>query len=358
MFKRERKGLRYDKKMPEFLVLIFFIFILINHLIFPPFGIGIDVFLYFLLIPVLFLKIKRYKYNININELVKVFVSSVLICSILMLIYSSFFGKTKLPINTFFSEPIEMIHVYFGMLVGVASSFILILNLNKDNYISSLIDVFIYIFFTVLLFHIGARISLLGSIFILFVFFLKKLNTSLLVRSLLMIILFSSTIFLGIKTPRFKKGIKQVEDIYTSIINDDKESLIRNSWLNMYRRFLVTKYTIEEIEKNFFLGIGMQNVTTKISSKIKKDGYIHFYPINTHNQYLHFLVGMGVFGLLYFIYLSIFFIKNSYPNSSLFLFFFLLIMLTESILVREKGISVFITFYLIFLSQKQAKHND
>ncbi len=159
--------------------------------------------------------------------------------------------------------------------------------------------------------------------------------------------------------PRAKEGVKYIDKVYTSFKTDNKQDLIDNSWRNMYQRFLVLDYTFKEIKEHYFLGIGNKNVKNTISTKIIKDGYIYFEPINTHNQYLHFLVGMGFLPFLFFIWMLFYFFKNySYTTYGLyFLIFFLLIMLTESILVRVKGISLFFIFYLIFsLQEKKRLH--
>jgi len=120
----------------------------------------------------------------------------------------------------------------------------------------------------------------------------------------------------------------------------------------MYQRFLVTKYTLQEIQKNIFFGIGMQNVKQRLFDKIRKDGHLYYQPINPHNQYLHIWLGMGIFSLLFFLYMLYSFIKDQ-PVGFYFTLFFLIIMLSESVLVREKGISLFFLFTLTFLIDKK-----
>lgn len=119
----------------------------------------------------------------------------------------------------------------------------------------------------------------------------------------------------------------------------------------MYMRYLVMSYTLKELENNWLFGIGLKSVGEKISDKILSDGYNRFYPKNTHNQFLHYWIGLGIFGLLFFLYLTIHILR--YSNSGVYIIFFLLLtMLTESILVRSKGILLFTFFSLLFLNKE------
>jgi hypothetical protein len=154
------------------------------------------------------------------------------------------------------------------------------------------------------------------------------------------------------KIPRIKAGVYHLNNVYESVINNNKKDLIHNSWRNMYQRFLVTKYSIQEIQDNAFFGIGMQNVTQSLFEKTRKDGYLYYQPINPHNQYLHICLGMGVLSMLFFLYMLYSFIKYQ-PVGFYFTLFFLIIMISESVLVREKGISLFFLFTLTFFLDKK-----
>ncbi|WP_348737558.1 O-antigen ligase family protein [Tenacibaculum sp. 190524A02b] len=283
----------------------------------------------------------------------RVLISSVLVTSILLVFVNLYEGTFLSELNTFFSRKLEITHVYYGMFLGVSNCFILILNLNGKRYCNKRIDIIIAALFFLILTYIGARIALIASIFVLIIFLYKKLNLSAYRKLILFLIVITFSVFLGTKSGRVQSGITQIKKVYISLKTDNKKDLIANSWRNMYQRFLVTKYTIEEIKQNYLLGIGMENVTEKISKSIQEDGFIHFKPINPHNQYLHFFLGMGVIGLLYLLYILYFYAVHQSIDSNIFLIFFTIIMLTESILVRGKGITVFTIFYLIFLSYKQ-----
>lgn len=348
--KREKK--KHKNYYPEILVLVLFGVIFLSTLIFTPRLKSIDIYIYYLLIPLLFINIKKNGFQFSVLKSMKVLITSILIVSFLLLFMNLYFNTFSMSINTFFSKYLEVTHVYYGMFLGICISFILILNLNKNNYINVYVDALIVILFSLLLLYIGARISFMAIMFVLLIFAFQKLTLPMYFKTPLFIIILFSLLFFGGKTPRFQKGIKGIEKVYESVKTNNKKDIVANSWSNMYQRFLVTKYTIEEIKNHYIFGIGIQNVATKISKKIRKDGYIYFETINPHNQYLHFMVGLGIFGFIYFIYMLCVFLKGTTNFTFLFILFFLITMLTESILVRGKGMSLFFLFTLSFLMNK------
>ena len=332
----------------ELLILIFFGAIFINSIIFEPRFAGIDKYLYLLILPIAFLLIKKLSFRIDMFKALRVFISSIFISSLLLLLINLFDGNISLETNTYFSKYLDLTHVYYGMFIGAAAVLLLVLFKEGKTFINSKFDVVLFIWFLVLLVHIGARSSLLALLIIFVLTLFAKVRWPFLHKILLLIAVVSTFLVIAYHTiPRVKDDITYVKNVYSSVKNDDKADIIHNSWRNMYQRFLVTRYTIDQIKKEPLYGIGLQNVKHRISDQIKKDGYIYFEPLNSHNQYLQVWVGMGVFVFLYFLWMLFNFYKlQSY--SLYFLSFFLIIMLTESILVRIKGISLFFLFSLIF----------
>ncbi|CAM1350693.1 O-antigen ligase family protein [Tenacibaculum halocynthiae] len=343
---------KHKNYYPEILVLALFGLIFLSTLVFTPRLKNIDIYIYYLLIPLLFINIKKNGFQFSVLKSMKVLITSILIVSFLLFFMNLYFNTFSMSINTFFSKYLEVTHVYYGMFLGICISFILILNLNKNNYINVYVDALIVILFSLLLLYIGARISFIAIMFVLLIFAFQKLTLSMYFKTPLFFIVLFSLLFFGGKTPRFQKGIRGIEKVYESVKTNNKKDIVANSWSNMYQRFLVTKYTIEEIKNHYVFGIGIQNVATKISKKIRKDGFIYFETINPHNQYLHFMVGLGIFGFIYFIYMLCVFLKGTTNFTFLFILFFLITMLTESILVRGKGMSLFFLFTLSFLMNK------
>ncbi|WP_075340542.1 O-antigen ligase family protein [Tenacibaculum agarivorans] len=347
-FLKTRNSFVIPEKFNEWLFIILFLLITINHFIFPPYLIGLDIFIYLLLVPLFFLGLKKLSFKISLFTSLKVFIISVLFTSILLIIINLFQGK--IIDNTYFSKPIGLSHVYMGIFLGFSNIFILILYSKEKYFLNLFIDLTLFIFNISLIAYIGARLALLSLFFILFLFIYQKIKLKPFFKIIIALVLLTSLVFFGSKNTRFKKGTQEINELYESIKIGNKKSIIENSAKNMYLRYLVYSYTIKELKTSWVLGIGMQNVEKKISKKIVADGYKNFWGINTHNQYLHFFIGMGVFGFFYFLYL-IFFLFKSKNMNLYFILFFSLIMITESALVRGKGILLFTFFSLLFLNK-------
>ncbi len=353
-FKHTPKNLKIKCKL-EVYTLFFFVLIAINLMIFKPVFKGIDTYLYILFYPILFLLIKLNKLRFSITSALKIYISSIIIVSLQLLILNLIENKLHLKIGTFFAEKLGLTHVYFGLCISVACSFILILFSKGKNYFNKKISVFVLLFFIVLLASISARAALFGVLIIVLYYIFNRINIHWVKKCLLLTTMFFISIALSYKfVTRVKNDIEYAKKLYYSVKNDNKEDIIMNSWRNIYMRYLVTKYTLDQIKENLVLGVGMQNIKEKLGKKIHKDGYKYFNFINPHNQYLHIFLGMGVFAFIYFLMMLL----EIYKEQSKFPFFFILIlilMLTESILDRAKGISLFFLFSLILYMNNNSK---
>ena len=351
-FFKERPRLNLKDYKTEAYILILFTIILINSIIHKPFLKDIDTYLYILFYPFLFILLRLNSINNIVQRAVKTYITSVLLLSVYLFSINLFNNKLSLTTNTFFSESTEMIHVYFGMYLGLALTFLIILFVKNENYLNRKLDILVFLFFFLLLINIGARTALFSVFIIIATVIFLMVNANIFVKITISALTILILMVVGYKTiPRVKDDLISMQNMYSSIETDNKEDLVNNSWSNMYKRYLVLDYSIKEIKNHFVFGIGLGNVTHKISDQILKDGYKYFQPMNTHNQYLHYLLGLGIFAFLYFIFI-LFRFKVYNPEWGYFLLFFMLVMLTESILVRVKGISLFFMFYLVFSSHK------
>lgn len=343
---RPKKRLKFIKL--EIFTLVLFVLIVINLTIFNPQLNGLDKYLYLFFFPAGFVLLKKLSFTIDKLKSMRFFIFSVIISALFLIILNIFDSNISIDTNTYFSKYLDLTHVYYGMFLGVAGCFLIILYKEKEYFINLYIDGLIFLFFSILIIHIGARISLLALLLILVTMLFQRIPLPLIQKSISILIFGSMFLLLTYNViPRAKNDIIYVQKVYNSVQNKDKEDLIQNSWRNIYQRFLVTTYTIDKIKEKPLLGIGMQNVKKEISTKIINDGYHYFEPINSHNQYLQIWVGMGLFSFLYFLIMLYNFYKLQ-TYSFYFLTFFLIIMLTESLLVRVKGISLFFLFSLIF----------
>lgn len=341
----------------EVLVLIFFALIFINQILFKPSLATFETYLYVFLYPLLFYFIKKNKMIFSIEKSLVTFIFSVVIACVILIVSNLYNGTLNFKTNTYFAEYIDLSHVYFGVFLGTACSFIFVLLDKKDKILSNKVAVLLLLLFVFLMIYSGARMALIATLIILGVFLFKKIKLLWYVKSFISIIIVITLMFVSYNfIPRAKQDVHYISEVYKSVKTNNKKDIIHNSWRNMYQRFLVTKYTLEEIKNNSTLGIGLVNVKRQLGKRIHSDGYKYFEAINPHNQYLHFWLGMGGFVFFYFLFMTATFLKTQI-SEPYFWMFFMLIMFTESILVRVKGISIFFLFSIL-LSIKNKVIND
>ncbi|MBG6131712.1 O-antigen ligase [Aquimarina sp. EL_43] len=112
--------------------------------------------------------------------------------------------------------------------------------------------------------------------------------------------------------------------------------------------------SLEAVSESYIFGYGIGD-----SQKVRdKYFYIHGFDVgidneyNSHNQYIEILIIGGIFGLILFLsmYFKLILLYLKTFNTNILCFFLLLfvIMITESILVRQHGIVFFSFFYMLF----------
>jgi O-antigen ligase len=121
--------------------------------------------------------------------------------------------------------------------------------------------------------------------------------------------------------------------------------------------------SVQLIEQYFFTGVGTGDALNALNTKRDVSWFDAFKTYNAHNQYLETFLRFGVVGfvtLLSILYYQIrIAIKTKNFFYSSFLLIFSLSMLTESMLVRNKGITFFAFFSgLNFLLAARAELND
>lgn len=165
-------------------------------------------------------------------------------------------------------------------------------------------------------------------------------------------------------------NIEKVKEVYSK--NEFGDTYLWNG-LNLRLFQLRAFYDIEKNDNfNSFLGVGLNNGQALLNERYKSyklytgkkweenGGYLSY---NFHNQYAQTLIELGVIGFLLLIYIFYGFFLNAKNNKNFLLFsvvfIFILVMFTESILVRQKGIMFFVLFPIIaikighFIEQKR-----
>lgn len=276
------------------------------------------------------------------------------------------------------SSPLFTNAIYISILYLIIFLFNLYMLLRKKEKIQ-IID---YIVLTILFFYI----LLLSSKLIIVLLFIttvivgysslnlriktyKFISINILIISLLttLIILTNNNI-----SKRFDEilNIEKVKEVYSK--NEFGDTYLWNG-LNLRLFQLRAFYDIERNDDfNSFLGVGLNNGQVLLNERYKayklytgkkweeNGGYLSY---NFHNQYAQTLIELGIIGFLLLIYIFYGFFINAKNNKNFLLFsvvfIFILVMFTESILVRQKGIIFFALFPQIaikvgqFIEQKR-----
>lgn len=113
-------------------------------------------------------------------------------------------------------------------------------------------------------------------------------------------------------------------------------------------------------EKKYFFGYGFNSSQEQIKAKhIQYNLYPGFHNYNFHNQYLQTMAELGIIGLLSLAFIFINFLKIPFKSRSLFSILialvFLILFLTESYLVRQRGIVYFLFYYCLTIKHVQLR---
>jgi hypothetical protein len=149
-----RKKITFKKEVLETTILIFFGILTLNHCLFKPYMIGLDIFIHFLLIPLLFLMIKALEFKVSKIKAIKTFIYGVLVSLLMLSINDVFFKGVELKTNTFFATLIGTSHVYYGIFISITCCFILILHEQKKYIVNKIADVFILLFLLIILVYL------------------------------------------------------------------------------------------------------------------------------------------------------------------------------------------------------------
>jgi len=240
--------------------------------------------------------------------------------------------------------------IYVGLFIGIS-----IINLFSQSYriykkevIYSSLSTFLIIFLTSTLFIISNKGTIFSLILIGFFIYLFKSKNK--IQSFIISFIILSTFLSFILfTPRINNRFKELIKLETySIQNID----INNS---SQIRIAIWKTSIDNIKKAPIFGYGIGDVQSALNRS-----YNNHYPFllkdiyNSHNQYLGIWLSTGIVGLLFFLYFLYYNFKIGLNNKDYMyvaiILFFCLNFLTENIIDRQTGATLFFFFINLFSS--------
>ncbi|WP_172665922.1 O-antigen ligase [Flammeovirga sp. OC4] len=312
----------------------------------------IEVYFTLLIIPVILLL------NKNKNELKIYFINTSFFYSILSLsiaIFNYFFVEHRWGIQTEFffykdlSSNIFDVHpVYLSISIGIA----LILSIqeyaNKPKY---LIPITVLLLFYLLL--LNSRTVTVYILVVLLAIILK--------RNFKVAILFISILFIfGMLIMSKQKMPNRNFNVFEAINLSDEPVTVKDNGLSI--RLRIWKYSLTVVcgsTKNLILGVGIGNGKNELSKIYKENDEIYLYEKNlgAHNQYISFILELGLFGFVFilicFAYVYNYYIKNKNYEAIIISSLFLIVFNTEAVLNRNYGLTIFTYFTYLYLPNKK-----
>lgn len=301
----------------------------------------------FLLFPITFFYYQLDKKKIE--WLLNYFVLSVLFFTLFGFLKALWFFKNNLGDYYFYDKFALLLNkhsTYFSLLIVL--SIVVLFNKWIEKNKLKLMEVFIFIFFTIALYMLSVRISFIALLFgtsILLFFKTSKrvfFYFTLIIPFLVSIVFISPNIQKRFQKSNFDNG--QIDD--TSFRLKHWESVIE---------------TVKD--ESLFFGIGTKGNNKQLIENYKKRGLTAAYErsYNAHNQFLEFFLNQGLVGLVLFILGNIMIFRFLYSDSNYlglcFFTIFITYMLTESILMRHSGIISYSLFLSVLLFNTFEKKN-
>jgi O-antigen ligase len=334
----------------------------------------------FLALPIIFLYC-RFKYDDYIEKVFKYFSYS--------LVASAIFFISKAVINYFETQnyrvffyhslvSLDLNAIYIGAFASFALFYFLSVPVKRiRHYISlAILLIFIVLLSSKIIFFID---FLLFTIY--YIYFSKtpegvKVVT---VFSITLFILFSTfnvpeikdTILKGYETAfvdntlveeDFQKNNGKYYNVSLSqawnLDNFNEEHFFPGTALRVFQ-VRVFKEMLDE-QNIFFTGFGLGASQPEIEKKVEEHQLSLGYKIfNFHNQYIQTFAELGVFGFLILVLMLLINLKNAIFNKNflhlVFALTMIILLLTESMFCRQRGIIFFIILYCIFNSAEHLK---
>lgn len=239
---------------------------------------------------------------------------------------------------------------YLSFAIGICYSFI------YSKFLKPIYWLLLILFFVIMIFLLASKggiISFLGvSIFILIHLISKSKNKIISIA----IVLVGAVILIYIlkENPRFKSMKSIADDLIHPKIED--LSLSSND-SNAERSFLV-KAGVEVIKENFLIGVGTGDVIDCEVAKYQemKLTKLANQKLNSHNQYIEFMVQFGLIGGLYYLCILFFagyvFFKQKNIIGVVFLISWMISCLFEAMFNQQAGIIYFCLFITLLMSIK------
>ena len=304
----------------------------------------------FIFLPTSFYLLKKEALEVFFNYFLKSFIISNSVYIIVMIFYVLNLGylSTTHDLNYYYSYITFAFFsmgdhpIYLSIQFAISILFLIRIRINK------VLKVVLFLILLMGLFFLSRKGVIISFFVALAFYFYFEFNRA---KSLMMILSILILFTLSFLVPEIKERYFEVFE---------KSNLINNSKTSSGIRTILWYNSIELIKENLVFGCGIGDSQEVLSKHLKDKGYIEIATkkSNCHNQYLQFLLSIGIIGLLVFI-CSIFYFFYFFKSQKNFLglsilIMFLILFLTESFLDRQNGIILYTLFLtIVTLNHKQ-----
>lgn len=251
------------------------------------------------------------------------------------------------------SEYVQINAIYLSMYLGL-SLMVLIYFFNRDGEGSLFQNRFVNMLFMcililIMIFLSSRTVLITIAILITIIYFQKRIRKESIIKVTLRFLVISVFLVVGTMyiNPVLKWRLGSVFDIQDTQFTVGKEEGIQ-------MRQKLWSSSLEVFKDHWLFGVGSGDFLQELEEIYKEKEYRIQYRhhMNSHNQYLSYMVSNGIFGLLMFFIYMIFPIKL-YINNQLWLLVFISLLfaccfLTESYLYTNKGVVV-ISFFMTLM---------
>lgn len=219
---------------------------------------------------------------------------------------------------------------------------------------SRVLKAIIFLFFFSFILLSGTRVGFVALLFVLFVFITLNIKRFLNYKFLIIFLVLIVSSFFFIKSSRY------VNDKFFGSLDklgfntSELVSPIGNNYHKISLRNQLWTISFIEIKKNKFFGYGPGSSKEILNEAYKRNNLTHLKNLDSHNQYLSTLLELGIVGFLLLCGILCFtlykLIKIKRLDLVLIVLVIMLALLTESVLLRQKGIAFFSVIFCL-LSQ-------
>ena len=221
---------------------------------------------------------------------------------------------------------------------------------DKRKTIVSVIGIFIFCFFVILL---SSKVAFIGLIFIIILLLAKYAKKNGRIKQSLFI--FSAFIVVTILGVYNSNLLNKFEQTYIELTDTNRtnESYVQSTGARIW----FWKTTVEIIWENPIVGVGTGDIRDELSRKYNEKGikWIQDKGRDSHQQFLQTFATTGILGFISLLLIFVLMFYQSFKKKNILLLGFtsiyFLFGLTESMIETQAGI-IFFTFFALFLVSK------